>query len=372
MDLAHGVARQVLHEHDALGQFEFGQAIIERRQNLFLRELGTGLPDHDGGDALAEIRVRAADHRGFDDAGQGVDFGFDLLRIDVEAAGDDEILGAPDNVNIALRVDLADIAGDEKPVRAKLGLGLLRHTPIAAEHVRTLDLDDADVSVRQDPPGLRVGDAQADARQRKADGAGNASAIVGIGCIHAGFGHTIAFENGMARLFLKFTMGFRQQRRRPGNEQAHMLRRLTRQFRVSHKPGIERRHAHHRGGARQQRHDLVGVEFWQEDHRPARQHHRVRGDEQAVGVVDRQRMQQHVAVAEAPVVDQRQRIGGQVAVAEHRALRPAGGAGSVKDRGKIIRFAGHIGKIGGRGARRVHQRTAATGIERLDRGDTMS
>ena len=58
----------------------------------------------------------SADHRALDDAGERVDLALDLLRIDVEAAGDDEVLGAPDDVDVAARVDLAEIAGDEEAV----------------------------------------------------------------------------------------------------------------------------------------------------------------------------------------------------------------------------------------------------------------
>ena len=62
---------------------------------------------HDRGDALAEIGVRHADDRALDDAGKRVDLALDFLGIDVEAAGDDEVLAAPDDVDIAARVDLA-------------------------------------------------------------------------------------------------------------------------------------------------------------------------------------------------------------------------------------------------------------------------
>ena len=62
-----------------------------------------------------------ADDGAFNHARHGVDLGLDLFRIDVEAAGDDEILAAPDDVDVAALVDLAEIAGDEEPVRAEFG-----------------------------------------------------------------------------------------------------------------------------------------------------------------------------------------------------------------------------------------------------------
>ena len=61
--------------------------------------------------------MRHADDGALDDAGERVDLALDLLRIDVVAAGDDEVLAAPDDVDVAARVDLAEVAGDEEAVR---------------------------------------------------------------------------------------------------------------------------------------------------------------------------------------------------------------------------------------------------------------
>jgi hypothetical protein len=55
-----------------------------------------------GRNALSEIGVRHADHGGFDHARHGVDLALDFLRVDVEAAGDHEILAAAEDVHIAL------------------------------------------------------------------------------------------------------------------------------------------------------------------------------------------------------------------------------------------------------------------------------
>ncbi len=46
----------------------------------------------DGDDALAEIGVRHADHGRLVDAGQAVELFLDLLGIDVEPTGDDQVL----------------------------------------------------------------------------------------------------------------------------------------------------------------------------------------------------------------------------------------------------------------------------------------
>src|SRR3982074_2971832 len=52
----------------------------------------TAVTPHAGGDTLAEVGMRHADHGGFDHPRHGVDLALDFLRIDVEAAGDHEVL----------------------------------------------------------------------------------------------------------------------------------------------------------------------------------------------------------------------------------------------------------------------------------------
>ena len=58
----------------------------------------------------------------FDDAGQRVDALLDFLRIDVEPAGDDQVLRAADEPQVVLRVavgdPLADVAGAKPAVGA--------------------------------------------------------------------------------------------------------------------------------------------------------------------------------------------------------------------------------------------------------------
>ncbi len=149
----------------------------------------------------------------------------------------------------------------------------------------------------------------------------------------------------MAGAGLEFAMGIGQQRRRARDEQPHMRRDLAGQPGMVYEAGIERRHAHHRGRLRQQRQHLVGIELRQKDHRAAGQQHDVGCDEQAVGMKDRQGMQQHVIGREVPVVDQHLGIRGEVAVAQHRALRPPGRAGSVEDRGEVFGAPRHIGEL---------------------------
>ena len=229
-------------------------------------------------------------------------------------------------MDVALVVDLAEVAGDEEAVAAEFGLGLLRHPPVALEHVRALDLDHADGVPRELLAGLGIGDPHRDAGQREADGARHAIALIGVRRIHVGLGHAVALEHGMAGACRPFAMGVGEQRRRARDEQPHMLGGVLVQAGVLQQAGIEGRHAHHHGGAGHQLQDHVRIELRQEDHRGAREQRDVARHEQAVGVIDRQGVDQHVLVGEAPVVDQRIGVRGEIVVRQHRALGAAGGA----------------------------------------------
>src|SRR3546814_13824618 len=83
-------------------------------------------------------------------------------------------LVAADDVHIAAPVDLAEIAGNEKAVRPELLPGLLRHAPVALEHVGPLHLDHADLVGRQRPSGRRLDHAQRHIGQREPHRAGHA------------------------------------------------------------------------------------------------------------------------------------------------------------------------------------------------------
>ncbi len=152
--------------------------------------------------------------------------------------------------------------------------------------------------------GFGIGDAHGDAGQRMADRAGHPVAVIGVRGVHVGFGHAVAFEHGVTGARGPFAMGVGEQRRGAGNEQPHVLGGFAGQRRALQQPGVECRHAHQHGGARHQLDDQVGIELRQEDHRGAREQRDVAGHEQAVGVIDRQRVDQHVLVGEAPVIDQ--------------------------------------------------------------------
>ena len=92
------------------------------------------------------------------------------------------------------------------------------------------------------------------------------------------------------------------------------------------KPGIKRRHAHQRGRARHRGQDRIGVEPGLKQHCRAGKQRDIDGDEQAVGMEDRQRVNEDVVRGEAPEIDENLGVGDKVVVGQHRALRAARGA----------------------------------------------
>ena len=129
-----------------------------------------------------------------------------------------------------------------------------------------------------------------------------------------------------------------QQRRRAGDEQAHVRARLARQRGLGQHAHVQRGHAHEHGGlAACARSSARGVELLEPDHLAAVEQRAVERDEQAVHVEDRQRVDQHVAVGCQPqyrfstcAFDE------QVAVREHRALAAPGRAAGVEDGGQVV------------------------------------
>ena len=97
----------------------------------------------EGFGGLAAVIVGNADHDHFLHGRMGVDRLLDHLRIDVEAAGDDHVLLAVDQIEIAVGVHVADVAGEEA-VADKGFRGFLRPVPVALGDVRAADADFAD------------------------------------------------------------------------------------------------------------------------------------------------------------------------------------------------------------------------------------
>ena len=129
------------------------------------------LQDDAGRDRLAEFLVRHADHRRVGHR-RMVDQGdLDLLGIDVQPAGHDHVLGAVDEVEIPVRVEIAHVAGAEPPVLERRfgGRGIAE---IFAHHDRAAGLAAAHQQLARLAPGhvvpVRADRADLDAEDRPA------------------------------------------------------------------------------------------------------------------------------------------------------------------------------------------------------------
>src|SRR5581483_7653847 len=137
-----------------------------------------------------------ADDGAFDDARHCIDALLDLLRIDVEPAGDDQVLRAADDLNITLRGPHAHVAGAKVSVGSEFLPGLVRHAPIAGKNVGPLHLDRPD-RPRRTGRAVFVDDAQIHPRQWLAHRAADAAAFQRVRRVHPGLGHAIALENAV-------------------------------------------------------------------------------------------------------------------------------------------------------------------------------
>ena len=298
--------------------------------------------------------MRHADHRGFGHAVHFVEITLDLLRIDVVAAGDDEVFAAPDDGQIAVGIETADIAGLEPAIGREFFARFFGHAPIAGEHIGAAHLDVADLAGgarRAGAAGLHVvHHAHTHLGQGQADGARAALrriAVVRVAREHDGLAHAVAFEDGVAGAFAPKLEGLGQQRRRARDEDAQLGADIGVEAVFLQQAHVIRRHAHHHGAAWQQGEHAFGVELGQKDLLGTGDQGAMAGDEQAVHMKERQRMQQHIApagfglfaparITPAPVIAQHQRIAAQIAVGQHRALAAAGGARGVQDGGKVV------------------------------------
>ena len=86
----------------------------------------------EGGDDLAPALVGKADHRHFGHGGMQRQAALDLDRRDVLAAGDDHVVDTAGDEQVAVRVEVAGVAGEVPALAQRLGVGF-GPPPIAFE-----------------------------------------------------------------------------------------------------------------------------------------------------------------------------------------------------------------------------------------------
>ena len=137
--------------------------------------------------------VGNAEHRAVVHAGNRMQRGLDLGGIDVDAARDHHVALAVADEDIAVRVDIADVARGDEAVAIDLG-ALLRLVVIGEIRIaRDPRIDLADLALRQ-LLSVVADEAQLRARRNLADGAGLLQRVLGIGeGDRAGFGRAVEF-----------------------------------------------------------------------------------------------------------------------------------------------------------------------------------
>src|SRR5579871_1069870 len=159
------VLRQRVDEDIILRPLEARDAIEAKRVELFCACFAHDIGDDD----LAPFGVRPADHRNFANLFVGEQHLLDLARINVGAAGNDHVLGAVLEREIALGVEDADIAGVQ-PAALERGFARLRIFPVTRHHHVALAENFAG-RVRGQGAILRVRNLHLDASEGPAGGA---------------------------------------------------------------------------------------------------------------------------------------------------------------------------------------------------------
>ena len=159
---------------------------------------------------FAEVRVGNAYQCTFGDARHIVDIAFNLGRIHVVAAADDQILAAAYDRNVTPVIDLAHITRLEITIGSEFFFGLFGHSPVAFKNIRAFNLDGSNLA-RGKNLAVIILHAQAHPRQRKAHRtAPPIAALVGVGSQHGGFRHAVTFQNGVPCFLLPVVEGFNQ------------------------------------------------------------------------------------------------------------------------------------------------------------------
>ncbi len=153
--------------------------------------------------ALSQALVRLADDGGLVDAGVAHEPLLDLERMHVLAARDDHVVDAPDEVEVAVGVELPEVAGEVPavPDLALVGVGPL---PVAGERLvageragHLADLPRRHLGLRR---GARHGLDEADARvQRGAPGAARLGALIAVDRERVDLGRAVVVDERLGR-----------------------------------------------------------------------------------------------------------------------------------------------------------------------------
>src|SRR6185312_13520254 len=184
----------------------------------FLIELRAGRAGDIGLHRLPAIGIGDAENDAFGDLGILVDRLLDVARIDLVAAGDDDVLDAVDEEKVTVGVEVADIAGAQ-PATAEHRGGRLGLAPISRHDLRSAHRHFAALACRRQPRRVvERYDLDDGVRQRQPDRPRFIDAYQWIAGDHRrGLAEAVAFDQRAAGRLLELALDLQRQRRAAGD-----------------------------------------------------------------------------------------------------------------------------------------------------------
>jgi hypothetical protein len=231
---------------------------------------------------LAPLRVRDAEHGDLDHVGMARGDLLDVLRVHLHAARIDHVLLAVDEVQEALLVRVAHVAGVQPAVPDRLR-GEVRALAVAVHQERPAADDLADLAGRQVAPAF-IHAAHLEVLRRHADGAGLAHRILAVEDRDEALGEAVELVEAVRQRGVQPALVLMEQRRAEGEDAGQRLEPARIEARCAEDLDDLRRHHHHVGDALalDQRHRALGVELPREHVGAAQPEARHHGDVGAV------------------------------------------------------------------------------------------
>ena len=287
----------------------------------FRRQLRAGLQHQRHRDGLAPLRIRQAEGGALGDGGVLADGSLDLQRMDVLAAGDDQVPGPPGHGVAAVVRTRCQVAGMEPALL--VARPLLR--PVIRDHIRPAHQQFTDARIHTGQhhfhsgcrPSATAGVAvRSSGRQRDREGAGFGRAV------HVAQRHATIEEGPHQRR--RQHAGAGPHRPQAGQIDLRPLRMLDQRLHRGRNLQRQRRPV-----LCQRRQRRIGAEARVQQHAGARVQARQSLDAQSADVEQRQHGQHRVARRDLLQLRRDAHVGQQVGLGVDGGTRPAGGAGGI-------------------------------------------
>jgi len=279
--------------------------------------------------------ARHADHGGLGHRAVRDQHGLDIGRINVLSPGDDHVLFAVDDIEIALGVDPPDVAGAQPPAVLRVdpgGLGIGVRPIVVTQHGDVAASDDLAAFAYRGFAIRLVEDAQVRAGQGFSDRGEPLRGGFGFECGDHTLGQAIEFNEITAEIFERARFQRQRERRSAAHDRPQRAQVGAVEGRALEHALHDHRHEGGVGGlvAGDARKDADRVELAFDDHRATDQHAAQQADPADVGV-EADRNDRHGAALVAQRYREAPRPLDASPVRVHDAFRQAGGPRAVDD-----------------------------------------